>query len=382
MTAEPKEDRPRRRFSLLLLPFWWATLLLALLLLICYAGTYISPARFWPVALVCTAYPYLLVANLIALAFWLMVRRRRALPPLLAILLGWGYVGEHVQLAGSSTVPAHSGEAFKVMSWNVRIFDLYNWSNNSTTRASMLALLAEEQPAILCTQEFLDTRDPKHYHMRPDTLKKALGVRHHHAEYTQHSRPGFHFGIATFSKYPIVARGSLQFPDDLNNLCIWSDIVVGSDTLRVYNAHLASLRFGNMDYRFMKSLETGGARDSLSIAGPRIIGRMKNAFIRRATETETIVRHMRKSPHPVLWCGDLNDTPMSYSYQLLRREGLTDAFMTSGQGFGVTYIGSFPRFRIDHMLHAPRLVTWDFHTLDVDHSDHRPISAQVAFAPR
>ena len=192
--------------------------------------------------------------------------------------------------------------------------------------------------------------------------------------YSAHTKRGYHFGIATFSTYPIIAQGTMQFPDDLNNLCLWSDIVIGPDTIRVYNAHLASIRFGDQDYRFVKDVQEGSGADSLSTAGQRILGRLKNAFIRRATETEQITAHMRKSPYPVIWCGDMNDTPMSFSYHQLRELGLYDAFVGSGQGIGHTYIGAFPSFRIDHILHSGRLHAWDFHTLPEDLSDHRPIT--------
>jgi len=82
---------------------------------------------------------------------------------------------------------------------------------------------------------------------------------------------------------------------------------------------------------------------------------------------------MATSPHPVIYCGDMNDTPMSYSYHELREVGLNDAFVESGRGIGHTYIGAFPSFRIDHILHDDRLVAWNFRTLPEDLSDHRAI---------
>ncbi|HEY0975938.1 MAG TPA: endonuclease/exonuclease/phosphatase family protein [Flavobacteriales bacterium] len=377
--APPVPKASRRRVSRWHRPFWWLNGLAVLALLLAYASARISPTVFWPLALFGTGYPFILLINLFFLLWWALFRRKRMLPSLIAILLGWGHVREQVQLMGHDGMPADARTPMRVMSWNTRLFDLYNWSHNKETRDKMLASLRTVQPDILCVQEFIHTRDPKHFHMSPALLQETIGTLNYHDEYTAHARLEHHFGIATFSKYPIIKRGSIHFPDDLNNLCIWSDIVVGEDTLRVYNGHLASLRFGDLDYQFMKNIEDGGGRDSIASAGPRILGRMKNAFIRRATEMETIVRHMRKSPYPVAWCGDMNDTPVSYSYHLLRGVGLTDAFVESGKGFGHTYIGSFPRFRIDHILHADGLVTWDFRTLQEELSDHRAIVCDMAF---
>ena len=170
------------------------------------------------------------------------------------------------------------------------------------------------------------------------------------------------------------SKGAIHFPDDLNNLCLWTDIAIHGDTVRVYNAHLASLRFGDQDYRFMKDVQDGSSTDVLERGSMRIVRRLKSGFIRRASQMETIAAHMRTSPHPVVWCGDMNDTPMSYSYHQLRELDLEDAFVESGSGIGHTYIGAFPSFRIDHIMHGPQLRSWGFRTLPDELSDHRPIT--------
>ena len=152
-------------------------------------------------------------------------------------------------------------------------------------------------------------------------------------------------------------------------------MVLQEDTFRVYNAHLASIRFGDADYRFVKDLDTDTRGDSLRSGGLRILKRLRDAFIRRADEVDRIVAHMAESPHPIIFCGDLNDTPMSYSYHTLRDAGLMDAFVESGRGVGHTYIGDFPSFRIDHLLHGPEMEAYDFRTLPEELSDHRAINA-------
>ena len=48
----------------------------------------------------------------------------------------------------------------KVMSYNVRLFDLYNWSHNTATRNEILDLIRVEDPDILCLQEFVHADDP------------------------------------------------------------------------------------------------------------------------------------------------------------------------------------------------------------------------------
>jgi endonuclease/exonuclease/phosphatase family metal-dependent hydrolase len=303
------------------------------------------------------------------------------LPSVLAILLGWSHVGEYVQLFGRSSGPDNASEGVKVMSYNVRLFDLYNWTHNKETRDRIFAMLHREDPSILCMQEFYaHEAGGTEGFVTKDSLLANWKFTDCHDVYPARSKYGHLMGIATFSAYPIVKKGVIHFPDDLNNLCLWTDLRIGTDTIRVYNAHLASIRFGDADYRFMKELDTDTDRDSLASGGWRIIGRLKNAFIRRTTEVQLIAKHMRKSPHPILYCGDLNDTPMSWGYHHLRDQGLNDAFVESGSGIGHTYIGDFPSFRIDHILHSEAIRTWDFNTVPDKLSDHRAITCRMAVA--
>ncbi|MCB0790552.1 MAG: endonuclease/exonuclease/phosphatase family protein [Flavobacteriales bacterium] len=348
-------------------------ILFSAVLLLCYAAGVVSPRIFWPLALLGMAYPFVLMVHLGLLVWWAIFRPKRMLLSLAVILAGWSHLSDYFRPWGR-TAPdqALAGPEFKVMSYNVRLFDLYNWSHNKHTRDGIFDLLALENADILCLQEFYSTDNTVAFNTK-DTLLTHFRWTQLHDAYTQHTKRGQHFGIATLTTYPIIDRGNIEFPDDLNNLCIWSDVVIGADTLRVYNAHLASIRFGDEDYRFMEGLDTHTPNDSIRNGGARILKRLHDAFVRRAEETGMIAAHMHSSPHPVIYCGDLNDTPMSYSYDQLTTQ-LTDAFVESGRGVGHTYIGAFPSFRIDHILHGPELTSWGFRTLPDELSDHHPIT--------
>jgi len=378
MTGQPEPEAPRRqRPSRWHRPVWWANGLAALLLLLTCLAPHVSPAYFWPLALLAMSFPWQLPFHLGFIAYWAVFHRRRALLSLLVLLVAWGHVGDHYRPFGRGEPSTEvSGTPVKLMSWNVRLFDLYNWSGNKGTRDAIFAMLHREDPGILCLQEFFHSPDPRFFPTK-DALLGEFRYGHSHIAYSATARQQQHFGIATFSAWPIVAKGQITFPDSPNNQCIWSDIAIGGDTVRVYNAHLASYHFGDEDHKFIAELDTDTKGEALRDGGLRILRLLRRGLRLRAGEVERIAEHVRQSPHPVVYCGDMNDVPMSYSYHRLRAT-LRDAFAESGRGTGGTYIGKLPSLRIDHLMHGPELESWAFTTHPEELSDHRAISCMVA----
>jgi len=352
-------------------------LLAVIILLVTYLSPHVSPVNVWPLAVLAMTFPYQVIVHLAFLLWWFVFRRKRMLLSGVALLIGWGHVTDHFQLVGRSAAPNEiTGTPVKLMSYNVRVFDLYNWSHNKATRDAIFALFRRENSDILCLQEYFHSPDRRYFRTTEDLLKD-FRYRYAHEHFTQFGRFRSKFGIATFSVWPIVRKGEIDFPDNPNNQCMWSDIAVRGDTIRVYNAHMASYYFGDADYNFLDALDTDTKADSLKSGGRRILRRLRSGLMRRADEVAIITKHMETSPHPVVYCGDMNDVPMSYSYSMLR-EDLSDAFTESGSGMGGTYIGKLPSLRIDHILHGPELESWDFHTVADELSDHHAVTTIIA----
>lgn len=370
--------KPVKRPSRWHLPLWWANGLAVLVLLITYLAPHASPKAFWPLTLLAYAFPFQLLLHACFLGYWMLFRRKRMLLSGIALLIGWGHIGDHVQLIGTDEKPSEAiGEGVKLLSWNVRVFDLYNWDDNVRTRDAIFDVLRQEDAGILCLQEFFHSTDSRFFRTR-DAIMEDLGYRSEHLAWTHNvKRYDQHFGIATFTKHRIAARGRLDFGRRTNNICIWTDIVVGLDTLRVFNAHLASLHFGDADYRFIDSMRADPDAEAIQARGGRILELVRDGAIRRAGEAAVIDSALRASPHPAVFCGDINDVAMSYAYHRLRGDML-DAFSESGRGLGGTYIGKLPKLRIDHMLHDRAIASWAFRTLPQELSDHHAIQAMIA----
>ena len=84
------------------------------------------------------------------------------------------------------------------MSYNVRLFDLYNWSDNKTTRDKIFDQLGGQNADILCFQEFFYTEQKGQFETR-DTLLTFLEAKNYREAYTHKMRGGQYFGIATFT---------------------------------------------------------------------------------------------------------------------------------------------------------------------------------------
>ena len=181
--------------------------------------------------------------------------------------------------------------------------------------------------------------------------------------------------MATFSKFPIISKGEIPFDNDPNNFCIYSDLVKGEDTIRVFNAHIGSIRLQDDDYRFFDE-SIGDDQYRNNEVGQRILMRLKVAYEKRAIQAEKVANALQDSPYPVVLCGDLNDTPVSYCYRQFNSI-LKDAFVQSGNGIGKTYIGVVPSNRIDYIFYSDDFKSAHFETHALDCSYHRPITCEL-----
>lgn len=332
----------------------------------------ISPNSAQYLAFFGLAYPVWFFLAVIGLVYSLLRRRWFLLVAIVIVFIVQAdFIERTIRIrAFSREEKEENNRQVSVMTYNVRIFDLYNWSEGSKTRDKIFDFLDQNRVDVLCFQEFYHT-DRKGIFDTKDTLVRFLDNVHVHERYTHEMTGKQYFGVATFSKYPIIQSGDLAFESDANNFCIYSDILVHGDTLRVYNAHLASIRFQQEDY---EAIEQGPDTEDAK----RLAGRLTTAFRKRASQTEKIAEHIATSPHPVVLCGDFNDTPVSYAYELFAAH-LRDAFVAGGNGIGSTYLGTLPFFRIDYVMHSPDIQVEHFETHDVRYSDHRPVEAHLSW---
>ena len=341
-------------------------------MLLSYLSVFISPEKIWLLAFFGLAYPFLLIVNFLFIIFWIYKKRKFFIIPLMAILLGWNYLATYIQipLKKQNKEISASENGFNILSFNVRLFDLYNWSESINTPSEIFEFLNTNEFDLICFQEFFTKTSGE---LSENSIIKNLKNKYFiHIDYTIENR-NYNYGIATFSKYPIVNRGVINF-NNSSNSSIYTDVVINKDTIRIFNNHLQSIRFNKNNYSFITNSKT--LKDDERLKEIKDISfRLRDAFIKRASQANIISKHIQNSPYPVVVCGDFNDVPVSYTYRKMKKN-LNDSFVEAGKGIGTTYMGKFPSFRIDFIFHSKEIKCVNFNIPNVKLSDHFPVTSK------
>ena len=328
---------------------------------------------------------YLLVANVVFVILWLPFRIHYCLISLTLIFLNVNTIDKYYQMNGSE-VPDNCPHTVKVMSYNAHLFGLYNDDDMQARirdKDKIFDFIRNVQPDILCIQEyFMDKSESLHFHTT-DSLLAILKLEDiqntHYLYFTDNNKHQYYYGLAIFSRFRIVDAGPILM-DSSSNAAIYVDIKYRSDTFRIYNLHLTSLRMDAVDYSVGEQIVNNHFDD------PKIDKNIKKLYQkiissarRRQIQTQIIRQHMDDCPYAMIVCGDFNEPPAGYAYNVLSKK-LKDTFRESGKGFSYTYHGiNMPHYRIDYIFHDKKYNSFG-HTVgdSVNVSDHYPIYATIS----
>ena len=322
--------------------------LFAVMLLFAYLLPYIPPSTFALLSVFSLGVPFLMLVNFIFFLFWLFRLKRQLLLSLVVLLMGFNHLTSIYEISSSEDISSE-GEPIKVLTYNVRQFNEYGWAEEKDIPQKISKFVKGQDPDIITMQEY---------------FKGELNIANSFPyKYINQKDKNAEFGLAIFSKFPIVNQGSLDFPTTSNNNAIFADVVKGNDTLRVINVHLQSFSLKPN----MNKLEKEHSK--------RVFLGMGQTFVKQQRQMELVLELVKKSPYRLLLMGDFNNTAYSYIYRELKSEGLLDAYKEAGNGFGRTFDYKFFPLRIDFILADESLEILTFEDYEVPYSDHFPISA-------
>jgi endonuclease/exonuclease/phosphatase family metal-dependent hydrolase len=334
---------------------------------------YLTPLPFiWINGFLGIAAPYLILAQVLLLLLWLLAKPIMTLLPLISLGLVWQTImAIFAWHPGGQFTPQKKQGSLRIVSWNIKEFN-GNQKNKSQHKFRAEAIADGVQkwnPDIICLQEYNTKERPNDAANHAQYFNKKYPFSFFSKDY-QTNEPEYFAGCIIYSKYPIIDSKRIAYNN--GESLIYTTLQKGDDTIRVYTSHLASYRFKQNDFEPNASPD-----DELIVkANFSVLKKMKEAFVERAVQANTIRAELDRSPYPTIITGDFNDVPSSYTYRTIRGDW-QDAFLSKGLGIGSTYLGISPTLRIDYILPNKNWEVKSWESVDENLSDHHLVMADL-----
>ncbi len=318
--------------------------------------SYYDPSVSWIFPIVGLISPAIYVWTLLMMLYW-VIRWRLIFAAilLLPLLVAAPGVTHYAKIETSK----HYGDlprrgTVRIVSFNTREYTDIDKQINTEEFVGMLETL---RPEIICIQEhqakrFDSSMYPK-FMQQYNTLEigsQALITRYKILEHSEN-----------------IIGANFESGNGL-----WADLLIGSDTIRLFNIHLHSTAITSKDDEYLSNMEF--IFDTQNENKVReIVSRFRTTSIGRAAQADSVATLIAQSPHRVIVCGDFNDTPNSYTFRTITR-GLNDTFQEAGSGYPYTYRGFINLLRIDHILVDKSIEVLEYNVVDsLSVSDHLPV---------
>ena len=362
-----KWRKTERLFSMLkklLLPV--PTLVILFAMLGAWACRFVAPSEFMPIAYLGLGFPLILMTYLIWIIVLLIFGAWRHLLLLTPTLICVPIMLDTFPINMSKSEADAKAKTFKLLTYNVGAF-LY--TENATSKIANL--IQQDDYDVICLQEYIEFRARK-----DEDFSKLFAIYPYSTvgdmSVDSHNR------VVTLSKHKIIKSG-VASKGKGNNRAIYSDIVIGTDTVRVINAHLASNHISYVDKQEIDSLSHGLKVEKVKDKIHTLDKKVSNNYVIREQMANDIDSVIAITNTKVMVCGDFNDVPVSYVYHKIKGDRLSVANEELGWGYGYTFHESPFYFCIDHILYeTDGFSCLDYKRLKVQYSDHYPSMAQFS----
>ncbi len=324
---------------------------------VAYLLPFLAPKLFPFLSVFTLFMPLFFILNGLFFLYWGFQLKKRMIISGLVLLMGITFFNKYYKFSAKD-FPENEKD-FTVMSYNVRLLNVFKWLDRDDVPQNILTFINEKNPDILCIQEFsnsanidLKVYSHKYILMEGNQIKTAQAI---------------------FSKFPIINQGNIPFPNSNNNV-VFVDIKKGKDIIRVYNMHLQSIKI-SPDVSELDENNINAINQSKS---QKLFRRISKAFKQQQQQAELIKEHKKDCPYPIIICGDMNNSAFSYVYRNIKG-ALKDSFEEAGVGFGATYKFRYYPARIDYIFADATMKVKNFESFsEFENSDHYPIMARLS----
>jgi endonuclease/exonuclease/phosphatase family metal-dependent hydrolase len=336
-------------------------LALAFVTLLSFLTPFINPRFYWVFSVIGLFFPVYMLMHVFFILFWLAKEWKKALISVFCMIFGIQHIQNYIGF-NSPVQIIDEKTNIRMATYNIG-YGYYLIEKEKVNKEANLEKVKEELQQlkdvdIICFQEVgkyiidvLKKSFPKHYFYKTDK------------------------GVVIVSRYPFGNKGVIDL-GGFTNSCIWADVKIKGNTVRVYNFHLQSNKVSQKADEIVENLHKNeNIKWYQDIKG--ILRKYRNTNISRAKQIDKIVDHIRECPDPYLIGTDMNDVPISYIYRQVSKVS-TDAFPQKGRGFGTTYAGNIPFLRIDYIFYSKPFQCVQYETIRNKVSDHHPVVATLS----
>ena len=304
-------------------------------------------------------FPVFLGLDILFLFAWIIVSWKWTLLPVLGILGCWNYTREYYPVNPFEDAPT---ESYGILSFNVA--GLSNDSANGFNGWRSTEYIANSDADIIFLQECPQS----------GTVFATLKHKMDSLGYKVQSDGALHI----YSKWPFVGEPVYKKSLAYGNGSFACMINLDGDTAILVNNHLQSNAITPEEKSAYGDAIEHYDQEKMKASGKVLLSRLSTAAAKRAEQADTVCDLItRYSQYTAIVAGDMNDTPISYTYQKIAKL-LDNAFAKSGNGLGVSYSQKGFPVRIDHIFVSKDLTTSSTHIDDkINSSDHRPIVTRV-----
>lgn len=304
-------------------------------------------------------FPVFLIINLIFLFFWLTFKRRFALIPVAGYFLAFAPIRVYMPLNMPSDMP---DSVIKILSYNVQLYSGAPRYNDSFDM--IYDYLKSSEADIVCLQEDFDS-------WRGSMTR--LSEIFPYADTTHVGRGNIN-GVGIYTRFPILKKEIIPYTSRGNGSVAYY-LNIGGDTVIVINNHFESNHLSLEERRMYKEMLKGDVgKDTARTESKKLIHKLGEAAGLRAPQADAVHEYIScHSRYPMIVVGDFNDNPISYTRRVVG-EGLTDCFVATGRGIGLSYNQKGFFVRIDNIMCSDDFVPYNCMVdNDIDASDHYPV---------
>ena len=361
--------------------FLWQVLtvvacLCLIILLISAFSDRISPLRSTYIPYLGLFFPFILAFNAAFFFFWLICRKWKQVAVFVVVfIICSGAIRTYFPIhSETKNIPENS---IKILTYNVMRFE--NLKKHTKENPNLILQYIIDQDAdIVCLQEFGTNSKDKNLLTISDVVTALEKTPYHHIEYLKTPPTKSTFGLALFSKYPILSVKRIPMESEFNGAFI-AELDIDGRKVTLINNHLESNRISEDERADYYDLTKDPNTQKLEAFTYMMFQRLTPAFKKRAEQASIISDVIKENTNPyIIVCGDFNDTPISYARRKIKGD-MKDAFVNSGSGMGVTFNRHRFLFRIDNIFHSKNMKAHNCTVGTLRNSDHYPVWTYLEF---